>query len=140
MQAPVNDDLESPDIPRGLEALIEGAQFPIVESNNEMIILHANAATHAVFGYSVDELVGQKVNILMMPNDSILGDDYIGTFNRTGVKNILKTVGRLVAGQRKDGTELALRLTTSATPNGFAAVFVDFTEQLAIRCSLAAER
>ena len=123
-----------------LQGLIDGAQIPILESDKDMIITSANRASEAVFGYAPDELLGQKVNVLMLPRDDLLHDGYIEAFNRTGVKKILSTVGRRVKGKRKDGSELTLILTTSQTPSGYAAVFVDLTEQIATECSLAAER
>ena len=119
---------------------MEGAQIPIVASNKSMFITHANDATVKVFGYSLEELVGQKVNILMLPEDSLRHDGYIENFNSTGVKQILSTVGRLVSGRHKNGNELSLRLTTTATSTGYAAVFVDITEQLATERLLATER
>ena len=127
---------------RGLESLIDGAQIPIIESNKDMIMTHANAAAYVVFGYSLEskELLGQKVNILMMPKDSRLHDGYIENYNRTGIKKILSTTGRLVTGKKKNGAALTLRLTTTATPTGYAAVFVDITEQLVIECAHAAEQ
>jgi two-component system sensor kinase FixL len=124
----------------GLRGIIDGAQIPIVESDKDMIITSANSATEKVFGYAPDELLGRKVNVLMLPRDDLLHDGYIEEFNCTGVKMILSTVGRRVHGRRKDGSELTLLLTTSATLSGYAAVFVDLTEQIATECSLAAER
>ena len=133
-------DRSPPSATYGLQGLIEGAQIPILESDKDMLITSANSATSAVFGYAPDELLGQKVNVLMLPRDDLLHDGYIEAFNRTGLKKVLSTVGRRVKGRRKDGTELTLLLTTSSTPSGYAAVFVDLTEQIATECSLAAER
>jgi len=121
--------------------LLEDAQIPIIESDRRMIIIHCNAATTSVFGYSPEELVGQRVNILMQPEDSHRHDGYIKNFQSTGVKKILATVGRTVVGRHKDGTALTLQLTTTKTSTGYAAVFVNMTSQVETeRRALAAER
>ena len=125
---------------RDLSELVEGAQIPIVESDRKMIITHANEAAQVVFGYAPNELVGNNVKILMMPETASKHDGYVEAYETTGVKKVLATVGRIVIGRKKDGSELRLRLTTSQTPNGYAAVFVDITHEFVTECALAAER
>jgi PAS domain S-box-containing protein len=119
--------------------LLENAQIPIIESDKRMTITHCNAATTAVFGYSRDELIGQRVNILMQPRDSQRHDGYIDAYERTGVKKILATTGRTVDGRHKNGSALTLQLTTSSTPKGYAAVFVDMTAHVDTERALAAQ-
>ena len=122
-------------------ALVENAQIPIIESNKHMVITHCNAATTSVFGYTPKELVGQRVNVLMTPQESLQHDGYIHNFERTGVKKILATVGRTVIGRHKNGTQLTLQLTTTSTATGYAAVFVNMTFQVETeRRALAVER
>jgi PAS domain S-box-containing protein len=119
--------------------LLDNAQIPIVESDKRMVITRCNAATVAVFGYSVEELLGQRVNILMTPQDSVKHDGYVRAFEKTGVKKVLATTGRMVTGRHKDGSELTLQLTTNATPSGYAAVFVDMTSHVITERELAAQ-
>jgi two-component system sensor kinase FixL len=121
-----------------------------------MVITHCNAATASVFGYTLEELVGQRVNVLIQPQESQHHEGYdIQNFllyrfftkttgalcaERTGEKN-LATLGRTVTGRHKDGTLLTLQLTTTSTSTGYAAVFVNMTDQVETeRRALAAER
>ena len=117
---------------------LEKAQIPMLESDKQMVIRQCNAATTAVFGYARDELIGQRINIIMLPNDSRKHDTCVKNFERTGVKKILATTGNTVAGRHKNGSTLTLQVTVSATPNGYAAVFVDMTAQVATERAQAA--
>jgi PAS domain S-box-containing protein len=120
--------------------LLDDAQIPFIRSDKKMVITSCNAATTAVFGYSIEELVGQRVNILMRTEDATKHDGYVRTFERTGVKKILATTGRLVLGRHKDGTELTLQLTTKQTESGYVAIFVDMTSLVNTERELAAQR
>ena len=119
-----------------LSELLDGAQIPIVESDKRMVITHSNAAAEIVFGYGRGELVGQRFNVLMLPFYSKEHDECIAAYESTGVKKILTTVGCKVKGVRKDGGELSLKLTTSTTKYGYAAVFVDVTAEIKIETAL----
>eukprot|EP00613_Pedinella_sp_CCMP2098_P036546 CAMPEP_0171812202 /NCGR_PEP_ID=MMETSP0991-20121206/78559_1 /TAXON_ID=483369 /ORGANISM="non described non described, Strain CCMP2098" /LENGTH=212 /DNA_ID=CAMNT_0012425707 /DNA_START=118 /DNA_END=754 /DNA_ORIENTATION=+ len=110
--------------------VFEDAQIPMVESDKGMAITNCNAATYGVFGYTREELIGERVNILMFPEDSRRHDGYIESYERTGIKKILATKGRTVVGRHKNGATLTLQLTTTSTPTGYAAVFVDMSSQV----------
>lgn len=123
-----------------LSDLIMGAQIPVVECDKRMVITRVNVASEHVFGYCPDELVGQRVNVLMLPGEANAHDGYVAAYERTGVKKILSTAGRIVQGRHKNGKTLSLKMTTSATPVGYAAVFVDVTETIHNATVLAAEK
>ncbi len=64
------------------------------------------------FGYTPEELIGQKVDRLMDPKEGDRHDNYMQTYQRTGEKKIINQP-RVLHGRRKDGQLFSLRLTIS---------------------------
>jgi two-component system sensor kinase FixL len=86
-----------------LRALLDSAICAVITTDETGAIESVNPATVALFGYSPEELVGRKVNVLMPPPDRELHDSYIAEYLRTGERRIVG-IGREVSAQRKDGT------------------------------------
>jgi two-component system sensor kinase FixL len=71
-----------------------------------------NPAAARIFGYSSDEVIGQKLTILMPEPDGSQHGDYLGSYLQSGEKKIIG-IGREVVGQRKDGTIFPMYLAVS---------------------------
>ena len=91
-----------------------------------------NPAAALLFGYELDELPGQKVDILMNEPHRSSHDTYINRYIESGHKKIIG-IGREVEGRRKDGTVFPVRLSVSevllSDRRLFTGILHDLTRQ-----------
>lgn len=106
-----NVDMSQEDTHR-LRALFEMATDGIITIDQSGVIESVNKAACTLFGYTPQEMKGQKVNMLMAAYDRTHHDDYLGRYHRTKEAHIIG-IGREVTGRRKDGHEFPLRLAVS---------------------------
>lgn len=95
-----------------LAAIVESAVDAIITIDKAGLIVSANPATKTLFGYSVDELVGQNVKILMPSPYHEEHDGYLHNYKKTGDRKIIG-IGREVVGQRADGSTFPMHLAVS---------------------------
>ena len=74
------------------------------------VIRAVNRAAATSFGYATDELLGQKVDVLMPPHDRDHHDEYLRAYATTGRPAVIG-IGRDVYGRRRDGSTFPLRLS-----------------------------
>lgn len=91
-----------------------------------------SATAERLFGYSLAEVAGQNVSLLMPSPDRENHDAYLKRYLTTGERRIIG-IGRIVVGQRKDGTTFPMHLTVgelrSAERHYFTGFIRDLTEQ-----------
>lgn len=95
-----------------LRAVIDTAIDGILTINASGIIETINPAGSEMFGYQSEELVGQKVNVLMTKHDETHHDQYIKNYLDTRVPKIIG-IGREVMGKKKSGEIFPCRLAVS---------------------------
>ncbi|MEM7452872.1 MAG: PAS domain S-box protein [Planctomycetota bacterium] len=112
-------------------AILESAVDAIITIDRHGIIASANPATTVLFGYAVDDLVGQNVKILMPSPYHEEHDGYLHNYLDTNIKKIIG-IGREVVGRRRDGTLFPMHLAVSEFKNGgdvmFAGIVRDITD------------
>ncbi|MBL4607122.1 MAG: PAS domain S-box protein [Pseudomonadales bacterium] len=79
------------------------------------IIQHFNASAQKIFGYSAQEIIGQKVNILMEENHATAHDSYMDNYDRTSKSTIIGR-GRELTAKRKSGEVFPFHLTVVELP------------------------
>jgi PAS domain S-box-containing protein len=114
-----------------LHAVIETAVDAIIIIDERGLIDSVNLATERMFGYSVGELLGHNVKMLLPSPYREEHDGYLARYLRTGEKRIIGTC-REVLGCRKDGSIFPLDLCVSefrdrATRRLFCGVHHDLT-------------
>jgi two-component system sensor kinase FixL len=126
-----------------LRAIVETATDGIITIDEQGTVLSFNAAAARMFGYAVEEVIGQPVTLLMPPEYRDHHDDYIAAYLRTGERKVIG-IGREVPGQRKDGTIFPLDLAVSEVRLGdrrmFTGIVHDITARKATREALRQER
>ncbi len=82
-----------------------------------------------LFGYDADEACGRNVSLLMPSPYREQHDAYIGRYLSTGERRIIG-IGRIVVGQRKDGTTFPMHLTVGELRTGDRHHFTGFIRDL----------
>lgn len=95
-----------------LRAILNTAIDAIITIDYRGTIVAANPATHRMFGYRADELIGQNVKLLMPEPYHSEHDSNLERYLQTGQAKIIG-VGREVVGKRKDGSTFPLSLAIS---------------------------
>lgn len=89
-------------------------------------------AAEVIFGYTLEEVVGKPVAMLMPGGDADRHESYMSRYQRNGQAKIIG-VGREVVGKRKDGTEFPMQLAIGEIRRGSDPVYVgnvhDLTER-----------
>ena len=82
-----------------------------------------------LFGYAAEEVSGQNVSLLMPSPYREQHDAYIQRYLSTGERRIIG-IGRIVVGQRKDGTTFPMHLTVGELRRGERHHFTGFIRDL----------
>ena len=104
-----------------------------------MIVIDENGCIESLsttaerlFGYSMEEAAGRNVSLLMPSPYREQHDGYLKRYLTTGERRIIG-IGRVVVGQRKDGTTFPMHLTVgelrSARQHHFTGFIRDLTDQ-----------
>lgn len=102
----------------------------VIDENGLMVSF--SAAAQALFGYSEQETIGRNVSMLMPSPDRERHDGYIRRYLETGEKRIIGT-GRIVIGERKDGTTFPMELAIGEAITGRERLFTGFVRDLTER-------
>ncbi|MCS6861221.1 MAG: PAS domain S-box protein, partial [Abditibacteriales bacterium] len=115
-------------------AILNHAADGIIAINEQGIIESFNPAAERIFGYKAEEVIGQKVNVLMPSPYREEHDGYIQRYLRTGERRVIGAI-REVVGRRKDGSDFPLEIRVGEVQLGarriFTSVVRDITERKA---------
>jgi len=114
---------------RLLEAIIETAIDGIITIDQRGKIESLNPAALKLFGYTIDEVIGQNISKLMPEPDKGRHDSYLAHYNNTGEKHIIGK-GREVKGLRKDGSTFPFRLAVSEVQYESRKIYTGFIHDL----------
>ncbi len=114
---------------RLLNSIIETAIDGIITIDNRGLIESLNPAALKLFGYTIEEVKGQNIKMLMPEPDKSAHDGYLDRYEHTGEKRIIG-VGREVRGLRKDGTTFPFRLAVSEVQYEDRKIYTGFIHDL----------
>jgi len=108
-----------------LSAIIDNAIDGIITIDEHGHIESINPSACALFGYSVEDVIGRNVSMLMPQPDRSQHNEYIGRYQRTGSPHIIGK-GRDVQGMKKDGTLFPFRLAVSEVKDSGRTIYTGF--------------
>ncbi|SHO64819.1 PAS/PAC sensor signal transduction histidine kinase [Pseudoxanthobacter soli DSM 19599] len=85
-----------------------------------------------LFGYTPEEAVGRNVSLLMPTPNRENHDNYLSRYLATGERRIIG-IGRVVAGERKDGSTFPMELTVGEMRSPDGRFFTGFVRDLTER-------
>jgi two-component system sensor kinase FixL len=88
-----------------------------------------SSAAERQFGYSEQEAIGKNVSILMPNPDRSRHDGYLARYLSTGERHIIG-VGRIVTGQRRDGTTFPMHLSIGEMQSAGVPYFTGFVHDM----------
>jgi PAS domain S-box-containing protein len=115
-----------------LQAIIDTALDGIITIDEKGVIESINKAGAEIFGYTADELVGERIELLMSAPHKTRHQEYIDKYIETGQKKIIG-YKREETGRKKDGTLFPMRLAVTevqlANTRLFTGIIHDLTEE-----------
>ena len=95
-----------------LQSLIETTQDAVLSIDRQGRVVLFNPAAERIFGYARDEVIGQKVNMLMAEPYATEHDGYIARYEKTGEARAIGRI-RTVTARRKDGEPFPIELSVT---------------------------
>jgi PAS domain S-box-containing protein len=123
-----------------LQAIFDTAVDAIITIDPYGIVQEFSRSAERLFGYAAAEVVGRNIKMLMPEPFRSAHDGYLKAYRDTRVPHIVGT-GREVVGQRKDGTEVPIRLAVGRVDllSGgmlFVGLVTDISERKALEATL----
>lgn len=123
-------DLEEREV--RLRTIFETAPDSIIVIDESGTILNFSRAAERLFGYDPPEVLGRNASMLMPAPYRDGHDGYIRRYLATGEKRIIG-VGRIVVGQRRDGSVFPMELAVGEMPLQDRHLFTGFIRDLTER-------
>jgi two-component system, LuxR family, sensor kinase FixL len=113
-----------------LRSVLETVPDAMVVIDRHGIVQFFSTAAERLFGYAADEMRGQNVRMLMPPPYREQHDGYLKRYQETHERRIIG-IGRVVVGQRKDGSTFPMELSVGEATGGqlFTGFVRDLTER-----------
>jgi two-component system sensor kinase FixL len=115
-----------------LQSVLDTVPDAMIVINVQGTIQSFSATAERLFGYSAGEAIGQNVSILMPAPYREQHDGYLDRYMTTGERRIIG-IGRLVVGQRKDGSTFPMELAVGEMRSGDRRFFTGFVRDLTER-------
>lgn len=115
-----------------LRSILDTVPDAMVVIDEAGVMRDFSAAAERTFGWTAHEAIGQNVKLLMPNPYRAAHDEYLARYYRTGEKRIIGK-GRIVVGERKDGSIFPLELAVGEMQAGGERFFTGFMRDLTER-------
>ncbi|OIQ66662.1 sensor protein FixL [mine drainage metagenome] len=112
-----------------LRSILDTVPDAMIVINGYGIVQFFSTAAERLFGYTEQEAIGKNVSELMPMPDRARHDGYLARYRSTGERHIIG-IGRIVTGQRKDGTTFPMHLSIGEMQSGGEPYFTGFVRDL----------
>jgi len=123
-------ETEKQTVENTLRSILSSSADAMVTIDQSGIIQDANAATEDIFGYSLQELLGKNVSILMPSPDREQHDGYLRRYLETGEARVIG-IGREVTARHKSGRHFPAEIAIGQVPGKklFTGIVRNLTER-----------
>jgi PAS domain S-box-containing protein len=115
-----------------LKSILETIPDAMVVIDERGVMQSFSTAAQRLFGYTAQEIIGKNVKILMPAPYKEEHDRYLQRYLKTGEKRIIG-IGRVVVGERKDGSTFPMELNVGEMRSGEQRYFTGFIRDLTER-------
>lgn len=115
-----------------LNSILDTVPDAMIVIDTAGIVQSFSATAERLFGYSADEVRGRNVSLLMPSPYREAHDAYLERYMRTGERRIIG-IGRVVVGERKDGSTFPMELAVGEMISGRDRYFTGFVRDLTER-------
>lgn len=115
-----------------LRSILDTVPDALVVIDGHGLIQSFSAAAERLFGFRPEEVVARNVSILMPSPYREQHDSYLARYLSTGERHIIG-IGRIVVGQRKDGSTFPMELAVGEVNLTGARLFTGFIRDLTER-------
>src|SRR5579871_6206073 len=115
-----------------LQSILDTVPDAMIVIDERGLMQSFSSAAERLFGYSAAEVIGKNVKMMMPAPYRENHDAYIERYRRTGERRIIG-IGRVVVGQRKDGSTFPMELAVGEMTSGKTRFFTGFIRDLTER-------
>jgi two-component system, LuxR family, sensor kinase FixL len=115
-----------------LRAILDTVPEAMIIIDESGTIRSFSPSAEKQFGWAATEAIGRNVKMLMPPPYREAHDGYIGRYRETGERRIIG-IGRIVVGERKDGSTFPMELAVGEMRVKEGRYFVGFVRDLTER-------
>jgi two-component system sensor kinase FixL len=115
-----------------LLSIYDTAPDALIVIDEKGIMQSYSAAAERMFGWSASEVLGRNVKMLMPSPFRVQHDGYLNRYLDTGERRIIG-IGRIVVGERKDGSTFPMELAVGEVRSERGRVFTGFVRDLTER-------
>jgi two-component system sensor kinase FixL len=112
-----------------LRSILETVPDAMIVIDGDGTIQLFSRAAERMFGITQDQAIGQNVRVLMPEPDRGRHDSYLARYRADGEPRIIG-IGRIVAGQRADGSTFPMHLSVGEAKWGERSFFTGFVRDL----------
>ncbi len=112
-----------------LQTVYDTSPDAIIVIDRKAHIQSFNKTAEKMFGFSASEVLGHNIKILMPPYFAAHHDGYMERYLETGERRIIG-IGRIVTGQRKDGSTFPIELSIGEAKTSDRQLFTGFIRDL----------
>jgi len=117
-----------------LQSILDTVPEAMVVIDERGIMRSFSSTAERLFGWSAAEAIGKNVSILMPEPYRHEHDGYLQRYRKTGERRIIG-IGRIVVGERKDGSTFPMELAVGEAKIGTDRLFTGFVRDLTERRS-----
>jgi two-component system sensor kinase FixL len=115
-----------------LQSILDTVPDAMIVIDERGIVRSFSPAAERLFGWSTAEITGRNVRLLMPSPHREAHDSYLDRYYQTGERRIVG-IGRIVVGERKDGSTFPMELAVGEMRTGDGRFFTGFVRDLTER-------